>query len=67
MITVNCSITNKTSIKVTPRATLKQTQAFLAKGKQKVKDTKFLRIEGSPVDPGLTNVENILVRIQKFE
>ena len=60
---VNCNVTNKTSVRVTPRATLKQTQTFLAKGKQKIKETKYLRVEGSPVDPGLTNVEMIQVEI----
>lgn len=63
LIPINCSITNKTTIRVTPRATLKQTQTFMAKGKQKVREIKYLRVEGSPVEPGLTSVETIMVPI----
>jgi len=48
---------------VTPRATLKQTQTFMAKDKEKIKETKYLRIEGNAVEPGLTNVETLQVPI----
>ena len=66
LIAVNSNITNKTSLRVTPRATLRQTQTFIAKGKQKSKQTKYLRVEGTPVDPGLTSVEVIQVIIQIY-
>ncbi|CAG2163523.1 unnamed protein product [Oppiella nova] len=64
LIPVNCNIANKSAIRVNPRATLRQTQTFTAKGKhKKIKETKYVRVEGLPVEPGLTNVETLQVPI----
>lgn len=63
LIPINCSITNTTTTRVTPRATLKQTQTFMAEGKTKIKEIKYLRVEGSLIEPGLTNVQTLMVPI----
>ncbi|CAG2100441.1 unnamed protein product [Medioppia subpectinata] len=63
LISVNCNIANKSAARISPRATLKQTQTFTAKGKHKIKETKYVRVEALPVEPGLTNVETLQVPI----